>query len=359
MTRAEWVRFYCAYTTHFAVKLWCTRIADGAAQLNCPLPDDVEVLCAPAFYSKWDLARKFPRMLLRLVRAVGRSDVILCVMPNLPALPAALIGRLIGKRVVVLAAGAWGELGSGPAGRVDAAVKKGAAALSAGLARHIFVASLSLLEEIPRRWHTKVRFVPITTLVESDFSPICPRSLADAPLLCVSRLVALKRIDVAIEAVAVLRARGITARLRVLGSGPELEALQALVRQRALADAVILEGYVDDVEYLRAAYRTAFAFVMPSAFREGLPRTVVDAMAGGAPVISTAVGGLADLLRHEVNALVVPTGSAESIADAIERLAESEALSLTLAAAGQAAVRPLMQHTWTEALHATVTDPDV
>jgi glycosyltransferase involved in cell wall biosynthesis len=261
--------------------------------------------------------------------------------------------------VVVLSAGAWGQLRGGVSGRVDAATKKGAAALSAAMARHIFVMSLSLLDEIPRRFRGKAGFVPITTLIEDDFGPVQPRSLADAPLLCVSRLVPLKRVDVAIKAVAVLRERGIAARLRVLGNGPELPALQALVQRLALDDAVVLEGYVDDVEHLRAAYRSAFAFVMPSAFREGLPRTVVDAMAGGAPLISTAVGGLADLLRHEVNALVVPTDSAESIADAIERLATSDELSLRLAAAGQATVRPMMQRTFIETLHATVTGPAV
>ena len=94
-----------------------------------------------------------------------------------------------------------------------------------------------------------------------------------------------------------------------------------------------------------------------AAFHD-LPRAVVDAMAGGAPVISTGVGGLADLLRHEGNALVVATDSAESIADAIERLAATDGLSMRLAAAGQAAVRPMMQHKWIEALHATVTGPD-
>jgi glycosyltransferase involved in cell wall biosynthesis len=94
---------------------------------------------------------------------------------------------------------------------------------------------------------------------------------------------------------------------------------------------------------------------MPTAFNEGLPRTVLDAMAGGVPVISTGMGGLGDLLRHEQDALLVAAGSAAAIADAVERLADSDQLYLKLAATGQLTVRPLMQQNWIEQLHAAVT----
>jgi glycosyltransferase involved in cell wall biosynthesis len=354
LTRAEWVRFYCPYTTHFGVELYA-QIGRDDPHSTCPIPEGVRLLCAPTFRSKWDFIWKSPGIVAGLFGAVRRSDVVLCIMPGLPGIPAALMGRLLGKQVVVLAAGVWSEVSGRPARGIAAATKKAAAILSAALANVIFVMSQVLIGEIPQRFRKKIKAFEITTLIEDDFGPVHARSLADAPLLCVSRLVALKRIDVAVEAVALLRSRGIAARLRVLGDGPELASLEALVRRLELTEAVTFEGYVDDVNHLRAAYRTAFAFVMPTAFNEGLPRSVVDAMAGAVPVVSTGLGGLGDLFDHERNALVVAVDSAAEVADAVERLMRSDDLYVRLASAAQATVRPMMQQNWIEHLHTTVS----
>jgi glycosyltransferase involved in cell wall biosynthesis len=69
----------------------------------------------------------------------------------------------------------------------------------------------------------------------------------------------------------------------------------------------------------------ADAFVLPS-LHEGLPVTLMEATSLGLPIVATAVGGVPQILTHEVNALLVPPGDPRALADAMGRLAGDLAL---------------------------------
>ena len=72
---------------------------------------------------------------------------------------------------------------------------------------------------------------------------------------------------------------------------------------------------------------------------EGLPYTLLEAMAAGAAVITTRLGGMPDLLAEETNALFVAPGDAASIAEAVLRLAGDESLRRSMGEANAARIR--------------------
>lgn len=108
-------------------------------------------------------------------------------------------------------------------------------------------------------------------------------------------------------------------RLRICGTGPEEPALRALAQELGIADRLELPGFIDDPvpEYLAANVLAL------SSNWEGLPATILEAVACGCPVVSTASSpGLADLLREigarEVVALGDEAGLAEALREALD-----------------------------------------
>ena len=121
-------------------------------------------------------------------------------------------------------------------------------------------------------------------------------------------------------------------RLLVIGDGPQRRALEADIRARGLSEAVRFAGYVTDAETWLPALDL---FVHPSTGDEGVPQSVLQAMACGLPVITTGVGSLPDAVRHEQTGLVVPKSDPPAIAAAIRRLQQDPALAARRARDGR------------------------
>jgi glycosyltransferase involved in cell wall biosynthesis len=122
-----------------------------------------------------------------------------------------------------------------------------------------------------------------------------------------------------------------SARLRIAGDGPERAALATEVARLGLDRVVELLGTRSDVDDLLAA---ADLFVL-SSDSEGLPMSVLEAMAAGLPVVASAVGGVPELvLDGETGALVPPRDSA-ALAGAIRRIVADPALRDRLGEAGR------------------------
>jgi glycosyltransferase involved in cell wall biosynthesis len=120
------------------------------------------------------------------------------------------------------------------------------------------------------------------------------------------------------------------ATVALFGSGPE----EAMLKARAGANVNFM-GAVND----RAAiYHALDALVLPSRF-EGLPMTVLEAMAGGVPVLASAVDGVREIATDGVNALLAPSENAAAFRAAIMRLKDDAALRQRLAAAALALVQ--------------------
>ena len=126
------------------------------------------------------------------------------------------------------------------------------------------------------------------------------------------------------------------ARLELVGAGADQPSLEAIVAARRLGDRVRFAGALPRHEVL-AHLAGARAAVLSSAW-ENLPHAAVEALAVGTPVVSTAVGGVPEVVRDGENGLLVPANDPAALAGALRSILEDDALRARLAAAAKPSV---------------------
>jgi glycosyltransferase involved in cell wall biosynthesis len=117
------------------------------------------------------------------------------------------------------------------------------------------------------------------------------------------------------------------ARLVLAGSG-EIERVRAAAVAAGVADRVEMPGWIDFDEK-RQRLRAATVFVLPS-YTEGVPISLLEAMAAGLPSVVTPVGGVLDAVSDGQEALVVAPGDREALARALVQVLESPDLARAL-----------------------------
>lgn len=144
-------------------------------------------------------------------------------------------------------------------------------------------------------------------------------------VLQVARLAPEKGHLVLLEACALLRSRGRAVRATLVGPG-ELgyeESVHEAVERLGLHDVVDFAGPLPPADVDRRLAR-ADVFCLPT-FAEGLPISIMEAMAIGVPVVTTYISGIPELAIDGTTAMVVPAARPDLVADAIERIAEDPA----------------------------------
>jgi glycosyltransferase involved in cell wall biosynthesis len=146
-------------------------------------------------------------------------------------------------------------------------------------------------------------------------------------LLAVGRLVEKKGFHILIDAAARLR---VPFQLDIVGEGPEERRLTELIRAHGLGSKIRLCGPKTHDD-LPEAYSRAHVLVAPSVVdragdRDGLPNVVLEAMACGRPVIASDVAALGSAVVHEQTGLLTAPGNFESLASAIELLANQQSM---------------------------------
>ena len=286
------------------------------------------------------LPRRLAVALATLVRAALKTDALYVQGLAGPEMVAVAVGRLLGKPVALKIVGdnAW-----------EYAIRKGLTTDGIDEFQHLpYGPKLRLVRALVHRYATLVtrlivpseylggvvrgwgvapeRVVvirnalttqPVDLEKRAAEQPALKRELGiEGPLLVTSaRLYPWKNLDFLIDLVPKLPA-GMT--LAIVGGGPDQAALEARARTTGVADRVRITGSVshDEVQrYLRAAD----VFVLNTRY-EGLSHVMLEAMAAGAPVVASRVGGNPEVIRHEQNGILVPLDGAQEIAGAIERL---------------------------------------
>jgi glycosyltransferase involved in cell wall biosynthesis len=134
------------------------------------------------------------------------------------------------------------------------------------------------------------------------------------PLMAiVGRLVPIKNHSLFLQAAVRVRRRYPNALFIIVGDGELRPALERQVAELGLRDAIIFVGWLRE---LAPVYSDLDVLVM-SSLNEGTPVSVIEALTSGCPVVSTNVGGTADLLDHGRLGTLVPSGDAEALANAI------------------------------------------
>ncbi|MEA5444048.1 glycosyltransferase family 4 protein [Cyanobium gracile] len=191
----------------------------------------------------------------------------------------------------------------------------------------------------------RLRLVPegidtgLWNLAGEDAAALAALDAAREPrtVLCVARQYPRKRVGDLITAFQSVHQRLPSARLVVIGDGPEHRALQELVQRLELGAAVQLLGALADDGEVRDWYRRSAVFCLPS-IQEGFGIVFLEAMASGLPVVSTTATAIPEVVPHGRSGLLVQPRDPAALAEAILKLLTNPELQARCRAYGRAHV---------------------
>jgi colanic acid/amylovoran biosynthesis glycosyltransferase len=162
-----------------------------------------------------------------------------------------------------------------------------------------------------------------------------PPPMPPLHILAVARLVEKKGLPILVEACALLRDRGVDFRCTLVGKGAMRPILEGRIKDLGLGEFITMPGARTQGEVLEL-YRASHVFALPCIVgddgnRDGLPVSIVEALACGLPVVSTPVTGIPEAVLEGVNGFLVPEKDVRALADALERLARDHGLRERLA----------------------------
>lgn len=328
----------------------CMPVGHGTGRTTLDLPANVRIIHLPFYHGPMDLLRSVHRVvprLLRIVRSepVRQADIIGTVAPStLGAITVPISFYVYGKPHFLLMRG---DKRKTVAARTDGSLVrsllietpiKAYDRLFGRMSSNDDVVLLTIgdLSDAIRaygyvadRAHVVTPLVPEKLLVDE---PTVDDNATD--LLFVGRLSEEKAIDDLLRGFQRLAARDDTVRLHIVGSGPSADQLKQLAGQLGVADAVTFHGFVPKGPDLWAHFDNADIFVLPS-HTEGFPRVVAEAMARGLPVVTTAVGGLPELIDHGRNGMLVEPKNVDALVDTVETVQADGNLRSRLATEGR------------------------
>jgi glycosyltransferase involved in cell wall biosynthesis len=184
----------------------------------------------------------------------------------------------------------------------------------------------------PRDW-PKVHVVRCG--LDLERFPFAPKPSPGTParVIMVARISPEKGHIVLVDAMRLLVDRGVPVVAEIVGDGAFRPEVEAHIAGVGLGSHVTLTGELHSDE-VAARLREADLFCLPSFF-EGIPISIMEAMATGLPVVATAVGGIPELVIDRRTGFLIPAGRADALADAIAAFVADPALRGRLAQAGR------------------------
>lgn len=173
-----------------------------------------------------------------------------------------------------------------------------------------------------REWYglsvRREKAVIIPNAINEEFLSIEQSLSRRKEIVSVGRLVAQKNFNLLIRAFAEIDSQFSNYKLVIYGEGPLLNELKQLCYDLGVANRVCFPGYKKNVGSL---IKDAALFVMPSNF-EGMPNSLIEAMAMGIPCVSTDCkgGGARSIISSGVNGLLVPIDEKDALKQAMEKL---------------------------------------
>ena len=166
---------------------------------------------------------------------------------------------------------------------------------------------------------------------------------AEPPLIvCVGRFIPSKRHEDLVEALCLLRDRGLPFRSALIGYGPTLAFIRARLTALGLDSLTEFVGPALPADVRRWLFRAA-VFALPS-LREGMPGSVMEAMAAGLPVVATDVPGTNEVVIDGITGLLVRARSPGALADALGRLLSDPELRAQMGQAGRKRIEQEFSH---------------
>jgi GalNAc-alpha-(1->4)-GalNAc-alpha-(1->3)-diNAcBac-PP-undecaprenol alpha-1,4-N-acetyl-D-galactosaminyltransferase len=187
------------------------------------------------------------------------------------------------------------------------------------LAQHIVVQTKRVQDYFPKKLHSRISIIPNPVSTPSDLQQTTI-DFEKKKIIAIGRLEPQKGFDLLLKAFAILHNQYSEWELVVWGEGPERSTLEALRDRLGLKSSVQFPGLTKNVYQALSA---GSLFVLSSRF-EGFPNSLCEAMATGLPVIAFDCGsGPSDIIRHEIDGLLVPAQNVDALVNAMLQLVQS------------------------------------
>lgn len=168
-----------------------------------------------------------------------------------------------------------------------------------------------------------------------DAVPSLSRERAGFLVGFVGRLVPIKNPEAFIAVAREVVSQMPSVRFAFVGEGPERSKLESLRDQWGLNDSVCFVGFRQDMP---GVYASLDALVLPS-IHEGMPMTILEALAAGVPVVASRVGAVADVITDGETGILVDQGNQRELCSGVMRILQDRDLAHQLGSAGQRWVR--------------------
>jgi glycosyltransferase involved in cell wall biosynthesis len=256
-------------------------------------------------------------------------------------LPADIIGRLIARFLGIPVVSTLHSIPEGFAtARFDRYWLERGSALY--LSNQLVTVANYVKKQYEKDWHTHsdqveviYNAVPIERYIVIPEPSVVINEKSNPVIMTVGRLIPDKAHNLLLDAAYVILQRYPNVQFWIVGHGDELEHLQAQAARLGITKQIQFLGMRRDIPALLAQ---CDIFVLPSR-REGLPLSVVEAMAAARPVVVTDVGGNRELVTHDTDGLVIPSGDANLLAAALLSLLEHPEKRISIAQAGRKRVQ--------------------
>ena len=275
----------------------------------------------------------------RIVRA-ERPDIVHCIALR-PIVLGGLAARLAGARTLVLAPTGLGQLWI-ERGLVARAMRS-VIRFMIGCLRGPNTRFVFENHDDPREFgldpaSSEVTIVGGAGVDPAEFPVVPEPTVPPVKVAVVSRMIVAKGIADAVEAVQRARSLGAPAELHLYGA-PDPSNRDAvseeLLRRWSSEPGITWHGRTEDVARVWREHHIALLL----SYREGLPRTLLEAAAAGRPIIATDVPGCRELVRHRQEGLLVPPRDVDAAARALVELAGDPALRQRLGLAASERVK--------------------
>jgi len=202
-------------------------------------------------------------------------------------------------------------------------------------ARFIVANSRFSAEHIAARLGSRERIRTLYNGLDLSAFPQRTGAPPEPLILSVGRLVEKKGFPTLIAACRLLKERGVTFRLELVGTGLMSQALKEQVRASGLSERVKLLGPLPQ-DMLREHYSRAMVFALAcreasDGDRDVLPNVLKEAMAVGVPVVTSRLDGIEELVQHGVSGLLSPPGDEQALAEQLQLLLNDPSLRQRLA----------------------------
>ena len=287
--------------TKFSPQLWVLRGGNDMTSLAEESNAPIKWLSKSSYVSPYSILH----LMWRLFRHRPQILYTLTVVPNIWG---RVLGRMAGVPVII----------SGYRSLLPKQFEKWLWPLS----DRIICNAEALKENMAERFSVdRSRIAVVPNAVDPDlFSPCAQERAAEPTVLYIGRLVFDKAPFTLLEAFRLVAEKNPSAHFLIIGNGNLKEKLKSKLKSLPLSSRIqMIPGTREIAPYLRKAWIFAL-----SSDREASPNVILEAMASGLPVVATRVGGIPELIEHEINGILVEPGNPLHLAESIVELIENE-----------------------------------